>query len=352
MRTKGIRCKLSIGFVLALILSLQFSILTFADPVTTELKENSEPQEVIGTVTADESEADEVEDITVTGEGDSAAVNMDNVVLDEEGDSVSLSGTFKDGGPFETGSLEGGSSATVIDNGMHLNVTGTNELKELVVGTTTNNNPFILVVNVADTASTLLVNSLKVKDTWDFGTWESTRMTWDNRIDQDGFWEYINALFFKSVQPEERAAVAKIEEKHETAPEETHNHVDEYKEAIIPLETVGSVNGGSPLIVSDMDEQTKVSMSLSVLSYASEIGKEVQSVLMAKFVQAPIGFVEGQSNTIKMTVAGAVAGDNIVVAIYNPVTGKTEYIQATVLADGSVEFATAYMGYMTIFTVK
>ena len=101
-----------------------------------------------------------------------------------------------------------------------------------------------------------------------------------------------------------------------------------------------------------MDEQTKVNMSLSVLSYASEIGKEVQSVLMAKFVQAPIGFVEGQPNTIKMTVAGAVAGDQIVVAIYNPVTGKTEYIKAIVLADGSVEFATAYMGYMTIFTVK
>ena len=339
MRSKNFMSKMSIGLVLALVLSLQCSILAFAE--TTDIEDGEESK--IGEVTADASESEEVEDITVEGSGENADVHLENVILDEAGDSVSLSGTFTDGTPFEDGADTGH-----VENGMHLEATGTNELKELVVGPENGSAPFILMVNVADTNSTLSINSLKVTNEWKIGTWESTRMTWEQLLDQDGFREYINALFFKSVQPEERIAVAKIEEKQE----EQNNNVNEYQEALIPIQTLGSVNGGSPLIVSDMDEQTKSTMAASVLAYASDLGKEVQNVLVAKFVQAPVGFVEGQANTIRLTVTGAAAGDNIVVAIYNPLTGKTEYIEATVLADGSIEFATAYMGYMTIFTVK
>lgn len=344
MRSKKFIGKISIGLVLTLVLSLQCGILVFAE--TTELKD--ENIDTIGTVTADDSESEEVADITVEGTGENVEVNVDNVVLDEDGDSVSLSGTYTDGTPFVDGASEG-----QVDNGMHLEATGTNVIKQLIVGTEDNANPFILIVNVQDTASTLLVNSLKVKSDWYIGTSGSTRLTCDSMNTLDGFREYINALFFKSVQPEERIAVAKIEEKHEESKQEEQNsNVNEYQEALIPIQTLGSVNGGSPLIVSDMDEQTKSTMAASVLTYASNLGKEVQNVLVAKFVQAPIGFVEGQTNTIRMAVTGAAAGDNIVVAIYNPLTGKTEYIEATVLTDGSIEFSTAYMGYMTIFTVK
>lgn len=176
MRTIGMKRKLSIGFVLALVFSLQFSVLAFADDSETELKEESGA--AIGTVTADTSESAEVEDITVTGEGDAAEVHMDNVVLDETGDSVSLSGTFTDGQAFKPHQEETDPNTNEVDNGMHLEATGTNVLKEVVVGTDSNANPFILLINVKDTASTLLVNSLKVKDTWEIGTWESTRMTW------------------------------------------------------------------------------------------------------------------------------------------------------------------------------